>query len=145
MQACQSIEALLSAYLDGELTQQDRQRVEVHVDACEACHAALAELRRIRDGIGGLHHPEPTAEQWSRMMKTTVAKTSRGLGWMLGIGGGVVLVGYGAYTFATDESVAALKKVGVAAFWGGLGLLLLSVLIDRLRDRKSDRYKDVEL
>ncbi len=145
MEECRQIEDMLSAYLDGELTQQHRQRVEVHVDACARCGKTLAELERIREGIGTLPNPEPTEEQWSRMMRVTVTKTSRGLGWLLGIAGGVLLAGYAAYEFAHDEAVDALVKIGVVGIVGGVALLLLSVLIDRLRARKSDRYKDVEL
>ncbi len=145
MDQCRLIEEMLTGYLDGELTQQDRQRVEVHVDGCANCRETMIELGEIRKGIGRLQDPEPTNEQRSRMMRITVTKTSRGLGWLLGIAGGLILVGYAAYEFATDDSVEALVKVATAGAVGGLALLLLSVLIDRLRARKSDRYKDVEL
>ena len=136
---------MLSAYLDGELTQQRRQQVELHVEVCSHCRTTLDELKRVREGIAGLGSPEPTAEQWSRMMSVTMARTSRGLGWLLGVGGAVVLAGYAAYEFATDEATAALVKVGVAGLVGGLALLLLSVLVDRIRAARSDKYKDVEL
>jgi anti-sigma factor RsiW len=145
MDPCPLIEAMLSAYLDGELTQQNRQRAEVHVQTCDACRKKLAELQRIRDGIGALPYPEPTEEQWSRMMQTTITKTGRKLGWLLGIGGGLIWAGYAAYAFVTDSSIAALIKIGAAAVVTGLALLLVAVLIERLRERKSDKYKDVEL
>lgn len=145
MEACHEIEAMLSAYLDGELTQQRRQQVELHVEACSECRSTLDELKRIREGIAGLPSPEPTEEQWSRMMSVTITRTSRDLGWLLGVGGGVILAGYAAYELATDETTAALVKVGVAGVVGGLALLLVSVLIDRIRAARSDKYKDVEL
>ena len=145
METCRLIEGMLSGYLDGELTQQDRQRVEVHVGTCADCAKTLAELERLRQGIGDLAPPEPTDEQWSRMMRITVTKTSRGLGWLLGIGGYLILAGYAAYAFAKDDTVDTVLKVGVVGLVAGIGLLLFSVLIERLRARKSDRYKDVEL
>lgn len=80
MEACHETEEMLSAYLDGELTQQRRQQVELHVDACSDCRDTLDELKRVREGIAGLPSPEPTAEQWSRMMSVTMTRTSRGLG-----------------------------------------------------------------
>lgn len=36
---------LLSAYLDDELSSQDRDRIEQHLAVCEACSAELASLR----------------------------------------------------------------------------------------------------
>lgn len=145
MSDCKRIEEHLSAYLDGELTQQNRQGVEVHVEACPGCGRTLEELSRIREGISRLDQPQPSEEQWSKMMRITITKTSRGLGWLLGVGGALVLVGYGVYEFATDDTTGALVKFGVAAVSCGALLLLLSVIIDRVRARKSDRYKDVEL
>ncbi len=38
---------LLSAYLDGELTPDERRPVEVHLEACQVCAVAL-------DGFRGL-------------------------------------------------------------------------------------------
>ena len=35
---CSSIEAKLSGYLDGELTQQESQRVHNHLQQCEQCN-----------------------------------------------------------------------------------------------------------
>jgi anti-sigma factor RsiW len=145
MESCHDYEELLSGYLDGELTQQGRQEVELHVDGCSSCRHALDELTRIREEVGGLTESQPTPEQWSRMMSGAVRKTSRGLGWLLGMGGGLVLAGYAAYEFATDEATDALVKVGVAGVLGGLALLLLSVLMERSRAARTDRYKDVEL
>ncbi len=78
-------------------------------------------------------------------MSTTVSKTSRGLGWLLGLAGGLVLASYAAYKFATADATEALVKIAVAGLVGGLFLLLVSVAADRLRARKTDKYKDVEL
>ena len=145
MAECRDIEEKLSGYLDGALTQQDRQAIEVHLDRCDACRTTVAELERIREGVAGLTTPQPTAQQWSRMMSTTVSKTSRGLGWLLGLAGGLVLASYAAYKFATADATEALVKIAVAGLVVGLFLLLVSVAADRLRARKTDKYKDVEL
>ncbi len=41
-------EALLSAYLDGELEDEGRRAVEAHLAACNRCRALLADLRRVK-------------------------------------------------------------------------------------------------
>ena len=78
-------------------------------------------------------------------MPIVVTKTSRGLGWLLALIGGAILAGYAIYEFATDDTVDALVKIAVAGVVGGSALLRLSVILDRVRARKTDRYKDVEL
>ncbi len=41
----------LSEYLDSELDQGGRDRVERHVGICPDCHRVLATLRRVIDGL----------------------------------------------------------------------------------------------
>ena len=40
-------EALLSGYLDSELTQGDEQRVRLHLEGCAACKSEIEELRKL--------------------------------------------------------------------------------------------------
>ena len=47
MAECSDIQAELSAYLDGELTAQERSTLEAHLSACPQCRAALDELRSV--------------------------------------------------------------------------------------------------
>ncbi|MHC4609199.1 MAG: anti-sigma factor, partial [Planctomycetota bacterium] len=135
----------LSGLLDSELTQQDRQRVELHVVSCRTCRATLDELGRLRQDIAALDQPQPTAQQWSRIMSAITTKTSRALGWILGIVGAGILVGFAIWQFSVDNTVPALIKIGALAAVLGALSLLVSVLLDRLAARKTDRYKDVEL
>ena len=72
------------------------------------------------------------------------ARLSRRSGWWLLVPGIILLAGYAGYVFAIDETVDALVKVGVAGAAIGLSLLFISVLIDRLRDRRHERYEEVE-
>lgn len=142
---CDRIGSLLSGLLDDELTQQDRQRIELHLDGCSACKTTLDELVEMREEIGRLKPAQPTDGQWSRIMSVTAVKTSRGLGWVLGLAGASILIGFAAWRVYVDETVSALVKIGVCAAVLGAVLLLTSVVLDRLAARKSDRYKDVEL
>lgn len=43
MKNCEQIAPLLSAYVDGELTEEERAEVLAHLDACETCRARLEE------------------------------------------------------------------------------------------------------
>ena len=48
------IQKQLSAYLDNELSQRRRQRVENHLQICEECSSLLAELRETSDSVASL-------------------------------------------------------------------------------------------
>ncbi len=44
---CDKAKELLSAYLDGEVTEKERHLLEEHLDSCKSCRQELEELRRI--------------------------------------------------------------------------------------------------
>jgi anti-sigma factor RsiW len=46
--------AHLSAYLDRQLSQEERARVEAHASICPNCTRVLATLRRMLEGLHGL-------------------------------------------------------------------------------------------
>ena len=142
---CHSVDELLSGYLDGELTQQERQRVEVHVGGCQRCSAQLRELGKLRASIGKLQLNGIAEEEWKQMMNDAVACTARGVGWLLVIGGVLAMVGYIGYEFVLAHAEPALIKWGVGALYLGLAALLLSVLRQRFVARRKDKYKDVEI
>ncbi len=145
MSVCDQIEPLLSGYLDGELTQQDRQRVELHIDDCTRCRAEFEQLRTIQSELGSINHPQPTEQQWSMMMSVSAIRTSRGLGWIIGIAGLAILAWLAISKFVSNESVGTWERIGIGAVAIAGVLIGGSVLIERLRARKTDKYKDVEL
>lgn len=66
-------------------------------------------------------------------------------GWLSFAGGLIGLVGFAIHAVAFDDDTPATVKVLFAALYGGLGLLLLSVLRTRLQERKTDKYRNVKL
>ena len=137
---------LLSGYIDGELTQQDAQRVRLHCEACEQCRQSLDDLKRMRERVGQATLSNASPTEWREAMSDTTVKATRGLGWLLFIGGMLVAVGVGVYEVITsDHSWTLLEKLIVGGVYGGLLLLFISVLRQRLIERKTDKYKDVEI
>ena len=47
----------LSDYIDGELRDRERDRVEEHVGRCPQCRRVLATLRKTVSGLGSLMSP----------------------------------------------------------------------------------------
>ena len=142
---CRQIDEMLSGYLDGELTQGDGQRVQLHLESCAKCRTAYDELAELRGTIGEMSFGKMSHEQWSKIMNDLPVKASRGAGWLLYVAGLVIVCGYGFYEFAVDDTVPALIKTGIGGLVIGTMLLFLSVLRERLTARKTDKYKDVEI
>lgn len=135
----------LSGYLDGELTQQQRQRIDLHLDRCEECTGVLQELSDIRSRMGRSQLSPEGEDHWREMLDETGVSVSRGIGWVLLIGAAVVLFGIVVIQFVMDDSINGFIKLLISAIYLGLAALFISVLRQRLIERKTDKYKDVEI
>ena len=137
--------ALISGYLDGELTQQQRQRVDIHIADCADCGDRMAELAALRERLSKARLSIVGDDVWREHMNDTTVTVSRGIGWLLFVGGLLVAAGFGIYEFIIDTSLDSVIKLTVSAVYLGLGALFVSVLRQRLIERKTDKYKDVEI
>lgn len=142
---CQQIGELLSGLLDRELTPRDRQRVEIHLETCPSCQRSYEELAALRQSVGRLSYGELTSEERNKIMSDMTTRTTRGVGWFLFVLGFLGLMGYAGYELWTDDTGPALIKILVASLLLGLVSLFVSVLWERLRTLKTDKYKDVEI
>jgi len=144
-QAEAHVNELLSGYLDGELTQQKSQQVRLHLDSCQLCTENLESLRVLRARMGQAGLGNTNNDVWREMMDDTTVNVTRGIGWFLFIGAILIIAGIGVIAFLTSSSIGAGEKLLVSAVYIGLGALFVSVLRQRLIERKTDRYKDVEI
>ena len=137
---------LLSGYLDGELTQQDEQRVRLLCESNDDYARELESLKAMRERVGNSKLSDVSSDVWRETMDETGVKASRGIGWLLLIGG--ALIGAGALLlefFSSSSSMSLQEKLIVGGIYGGLLFLFISVLRQRLIERKTDKYKDVEI
>ncbi len=78
-------------------------------------------------------------------MNDVTVKATRSIGWLLLIGAALVCGAIGIYEFVFASSMSIFEKLLIGAGYGGLVLLFISVLRQRLIERKTDKYKDVEI
>ena len=146
---CEDTEALLSGYVDGELTQGDRQRVEVIMEDCQNCAKTFEEMKKLHGEIGGIEYEHMTEGERLKAAKDPVAETGASLGQVLVIGGFIIFYGSLIYLslkeMLSSPDTPMLMKIGLPAIFLGFGVLLTSVIIDRIKASKTDPYKDVEI
>ena len=136
-------EALISGYLDGELTQGDEQRVRIHLEDCTACRNVADEMRRIKEATMTTEFQAPDDTQWDESPRGSVSGFLHNFGWMIAVAWFVAVIGYGIWQAATDVE-NLWEVVLVFGLWLGFGLIFLSVLIDRLKTFKTDPYRRIE-
>lgn len=136
-------EALLSGYLDGELTQADQQRVRLRLEEDARARELVAEMRRIRAAARTTDLAVPRDEEWNEAPRSISSSWFRRSGWVLVVGWGVVLTGLAIWGLFVGPD-AWWQKLLAGTVIGGPVLLFLSILIDRLELMKHDRYGRVE-
>lgn len=140
---CERIEVRLSGYLDRELTQQQRQSVEVHLRDCGRCREVLDQLKAAKKAAQQLDVEQLEDREWSPLHENLLEKTGRRLGWGLLLFWIAASGAYGLWQLAVSPSETLAPKIVLFTLILGLGLLFLSVLSQRLRESRRDRYKGV--
>ena len=136
-------EALLSGYVDRVLTQGDEQRVRIHLDGCAVCRAVVSDTLAMREVTMSSSFDVPDDLQWSERPKGPASRFSFGLGWLLIALWGLGVLVRGAWAMRNAPWPSIEELIGFSAVLG-IALLLLGVLLDRLRVRKTDRYREVQ-
>ncbi len=147
--SCDAFEPLLTGYVDGELSDEDRRRVEDHVASCPRCREALAELRGLKEELAMMTFKEPSDVELERYWASVYNRLERGLAWVLLSVGAGVLLSYAAFCliedFIKNPTVSLVLKIGVVALVVGGVVLFISLLRERLTVGRSDRYsKEVD-
>ncbi len=135
-------EELISGYLDGVLPQVQSQKVRLHLEDCEASRDLLAELETLREATMSTRFLSPADDEWPELPTTIPSRFSRNLGWVVLVAWLLVVTGLALWRFFTQagDPLEIFLALGLP---GGILLLFLSVLMDRLRALKTDRYRGV--
>lgn len=130
----------LMRYLDEELDPEGRARVQEALAASTELRRELAIFRAMQSDLAGLpDRSRPSPSVWSAVNR----RLTRPVGWILMVGGFLLWAGYGAWIFATSPA-NPVEKLAVGALSVGFLILLGATIFDRLREWKTDPYRDIQ-
>ncbi len=81
MKNCPEYEALLSAYLDGELASGKQEEVRRHLEECSSCRWAFQRLQEVVDWTSSLPMVSPPVDLKERILSQTVYLQGGGCLW----------------------------------------------------------------
>jgi anti-sigma factor RsiW len=144
---CPDYKGLMMGYLDNELDEHQKKMFAEHLDQCPDCQKELAEFKELKQLADEVALTEPQDELWQQYWKNIYNRFERTLGWILLSVAAIILLIYGGFKLIEeiiqDPTVDVVLKVGLVALIGGLAILFVSVLRERLYLRKKDPYKDI--
>jgi len=141
----ETMRAMISGYLDGELDPGERQRLDAYAAAHPEFRRELDEMRALVHAAADMRPPAVPEEEWERFLDNVYNRLERRLGWMLTMVGASGLLAVALYFVVVLPWAPVPVKVAADLLLAGLGVLFLSVLRQRLSARKTDRYsRDVK-
>ena len=147
--SCQETEPLLSGYLDGELTAGDRQRVELILDDCMVCGQAFDEMRKMRQRFGAIDYEKMTSQEKDQISRTAQESVGASVGQVLFLVGVFIVYGVGAFWMVRgligDSEAPLFLRVGAPIMILGMGVLFFTVLFQRIKAAKTDKYRNVRI
>lgn len=144
---CQDCKDLMMACLDDELNEADRRRFDEHLASCAHCAREMEEFKRLKQMTDDIALAEPEDRIWDQYWGNVYNRMERGVGWVIASVAAILLLIYGGFVaiekLIEDPALSMLLKAGLLALLGGLAILFVSVLRERIYFWSRDRYKDV--
>ena len=144
MTSCDSVETLLSGFVDRELSPNDHQRVRQHVEECHPCALKVIAMYQMKNATAHIQFRDPPREEWDECSKGLFETSSRGFGWVLYIvAAGMYLIFLVSVLWgALNDPAWEMAVVGLS-FIAGTVVLFIAILSQRLKTRRTDPYKDI--
>jgi len=134
------LEILLMGYVDGELDDDDRRRIEDALASDPALQAELEEMRRLKNLTADLGIDEKTDAELKTFWGSIYNRLERHTGWALLLAGVLGLTSLGFFVFMESKATHWSVKALVGCMGLGALILLWSVLRERLHILPHDRY-----
>lgn len=131
----------LMRYLDGEISPEERQRIENAIAGSTELRREVAVYRSVKEDLSSLElgdHPR-SSSIWNRVAR----RLTRPVGWTLILAGMVVWTAYGTYTYVTSP-MELWEKLATGGIVIGILVLLAGVIMERYQEYLTDPYRDVQ-
>ena len=130
----------LMRYIDGELPADRARVVESALETSTELRRDYVLYSRMKADLGSMgERMRQRDSAWSRVSRVI----ARPLGWILFSVGAAIWLAYAVYAYLTSAE-AMWEKLATSAVVIGMAMLLLSALLDRYHDLKSDPYREIQ-
>jgi len=128
---CNDIQEHISNYLDGDLPDRRRHRIEAHVDKCERCAAELSVYKRIMHEAAGLEKKTAPDHLWQAIEQELENEPRAKLAWLRNWFAGVL-----------DKPDVLALPAPAFKIAGAVAVLLLGIMIGRyfIPTQDSDHF-----
>lgn len=144
---CEEARFLMMGYLDGELTEEQKEAFLQHVNQCPDCQAEWRGFKSLKEETGKMKFRALPEMFWDDYWQHVYNKIERGIGWIFFSLGAIIVLGFIGYEFLKDFLLNAqeplLLRVGLGLLVFGFIIIFVSVLREKLMVRSHDKYRRI--
>ncbi|MBN1550956.1 zf-HC2 domain-containing protein [bacterium] len=144
---CEDYQKMIMGYLDGELDPVEIAELETHLNNCDRCRSELESFKQINKVADTTHVFSLEDKFWEGYWAGIYNRLERKLGWFFTVSGGlIVFIGIIIWLISDiifNPAQPIWVRMGIPVSILGLGVLLVSVIRERIRAFRMERYKDV--
>jgi hypothetical protein len=118
---CERFEALLTDYLEGTLTKEDKAAMDQHMEECAACAQSLADMRMLLQDLTSMDDSVQVPTEWSQSWRQAIrteerthmqkqSETPRRKPWRTWVSAAAAVVVLAAGSMAAREWVPATSR-----------------------------------
>lgn len=133
----------IQALADNELPESEIGSVLEQIQGSHEYRKEYTDILRIKRQLAGEPIPQLSEEWIDRTERRIVRRLSKASGNVLFIGSYLALLGYAIFSLFRDSEVPIVVSILVGAGVVGFAVLLGNAILDRIRESREDRYKDV--
>ncbi len=145
---CEDIQKLMMAYLDEEISENEKDLVEKHLAECEKCRAEFDSFTQLKEVTDKVKLADLKEDIWAGYWKGVYKRIERGAGWFFLSIGAIILLALGVFQFFKnlflDPGVSFIVKIGICFLAFGIIVLLVSIIRERVFAFKKERYREIE-
>lgn len=130
-------------YLDHEMDADEIEEFDRHIAGCEECRSMMEQLGRLDAFTGRMKIKDPVDTFWEGYWRSIFRRLERKSAWLFIIAGATIVALYALIMMFRNFGEITIGKIGMMVLVTGLLVLFISVLRERLHQRKTDRYDDV--
>lgn len=140
---CNEAKLNFQLLIDDELEEEKITPLIEHIKTCNNCcneYIALLKLRKKLNGIKG----GAQGEKWIEALEHAKGRRLfRRTGLILMISSWILLFAFAMFTFFKDYNESLFVKIAVSLSIISIVILFVITVLDRKKESKTDKYKDV--
>ena len=145
---CEQAKIIMMGLVDEEINPADKKLVEEHIKSCTDCSREYESFSQLKKETKKMKMVKLPEEYWDAYWTNVYNRFERGVAWILLSIGLIISISYALYEafgdIFNDPDIPLFLKIGIALSMIGGVVLIISVVREKWKIRKIDKYRSVQ-